>query len=57
MSEAIAMKEPSALGTIAMTLAQVKDQVHLLQEILKGVMTEGQHYGKIPGAGDKPTFE
>jgi hypothetical protein len=40
-----------------LTLAQVKDQVHLLQEILKGVMTEGQHYGKIPGAGDKPTFE
>jgi hypothetical protein len=39
-----------------LTLAQVKDQVHLLQEILKGVMTEGQHYGKIPGAGDKPTL-
>lgn len=39
-----------------LTLAQVKDQVRLLQEILKGVMTEGQHYGKIPGAGDKPTL-
>ena len=39
-----------------LTLAQVKDQVHLLQEILKRVMTEGQHYGKIPGAGDKPTL-
>ena len=39
-----------------LTLAQVKDQVRLLQDILKGVMTEGQHYGKIPGAGDKPTL-
>jgi len=39
-----------------LSLAQVKDQVRLLQDILKGVMTEGQHYGKIPGAGDKPTL-
>jgi len=39
-----------------MTAVEVKAQVHLIQEVMKAVMQDGQHYGKIPGAGDKPTL-
>jgi hypothetical protein len=39
-----------------LTAAEVRGQVNLIQEIMKEVMTEGQHYGKIPGCGDKPTL-
>jgi len=39
-----------------MTAIEVRGQVNLIQEVMKSVMQEGQHYGKIPGAGDKPTL-
>lgn len=39
-----------------LTALQVKQQVQLIQEVMAGVMQEGQHYGKIPGCGDKPTL-
>ena len=35
---------------------QVRQQVNLVQEVMREVMKEGQHYGKIPGCGDKPTL-
>ena len=31
-------------------------QVKLIQEVMKGVMQNGQHYGTIPGCGDKPAL-
>lgn len=31
-------------------------QVRLIQEVMKAVMEDGVHYGKIPGCGDKPTL-
>jgi len=40
----------------ALTLDQVKGQINLIQEIMRGVMKEGQHYGVIPGCGTKPTL-
>lgn len=33
--------------------AQVRNQINLIQQIMKDVMQEGQHYGIIPGCGDK----
>lgn len=36
-----------------MTAVEIKKQVNYVQEIMKTVMTEGEHYGKIPGCGDK----
>ena len=40
----------------AFSAIQVREQVNLIQTIMKEVMQEGQHYGKIPGCGDKPTL-
>jgi hypothetical protein len=39
-----------------MTALDIRNQVNLIQEVMKEVMTEGQHYGKIPGCGEKPTL-
>ena len=39
-----------------MTAVDIRAQVNRIQEVMKTVMQEGQHFGKIPGAGDKPTL-
>jgi len=39
----------------ALTVGDVKAQVNLIQHILREVMIEGHHYGKIPGT-DKPSL-
>lgn len=55
MSEALAVTPPSS----ALAPMNVKDllaQVSLIQEVMKTVMQEGQHYGKVPGCGDKPSL-
>ena len=39
-----------------MTAVEVIAQKRLIQEVMKAVMKEGTHYGKIPGCGDKPTL-
>ncbi len=35
---------------------QIRGQVNLIQEVMKSVMRENEHYGKIPGCGDKPSL-
>lgn len=35
---------------------EIKAQVNAIQELMRGVMQEDTHYGKIPGCGDKPTL-
>jgi hypothetical protein len=40
----------------SLTPIQVHEQVNLIQHVMKEVMKENQHYGKIPGCGDKPTL-
>ncbi len=35
---------------------QIKAQVQAVQGLMKGVMVIDQHYGTIPGCGDKPTL-
>jgi hypothetical protein len=39
-----------------LTAVQVRAQVNLIQDVMKSVMQNGQHYGVIPGAGNKPTL-
>lgn len=34
----------------------LKAQVNLIQEVMRAVMKDGEHYGKIPGCGDKPSL-
>ncbi len=40
----------------AMTVQQVLGQVALIQQIMSTAMKEGEHFGRIPGCGDKPTL-
>jgi hypothetical protein len=54
----------SALTTTGTQIAQfgemsveaVVDRKRKIQQVLKAVMIEGEHYGKIPGCGDKPAL-
>ncbi len=40
----------------ALTVQQVLGQVALIQQIMGATMKDGEHYGRIPGCGDKPTL-
>lgn len=40
----------------AMAVSDILAQVRLIQEVMGKVMQEGEHYGKIPGCGDKKTL-
>lgn len=48
--------EMVVVDSAPMTALNVRAQVNRIQEVMKSVMVENQHYGKIPGAGDKPTL-
>lgn len=39
-----------------MTVADIMSHVARVQEVMRKVMKENVHYGRIPGAGDKPTL-
>ena len=39
-----------------LTVQQVLTHVALIQQIMSAAMKEGEHYGRIPGCGDKPTL-
>ena len=39
-----------------LTAINVREQVNLIQEVMRDVMKDGQHYGTIPGCGKKPTL-
>jgi hypothetical protein len=40
----------------ALTPASMQRQVNLIQEVMAQVMKSGEHYGTIPGCGNKPTL-
>lgn len=40
----------------ALTPADLNKQVQLIQHVMKEVMKPGEHYGTIPGCGDKPAL-
>lgn len=43
-------------ASAAMTVQQVLGQVALIQQIMATAMKDGEHFGRIPGCGDKPTL-
>lgn len=44
-------------GAVAAQSAQdIRAQVNRIQEVMRAVFKEGTHYGRIPGAGDKPVL-
>jgi hypothetical protein len=45
--------ENSLLVMQAITPKQLLEQVNLIQQVMRDVMKEKEHYGKIPGCGDK----
>jgi hypothetical protein len=42
--------------TQPLSAPQVRAQVNLIQEVMKNVMQKDQHYGMIPGCGNKPSL-
>ncbi len=51
MENEIVVREEQSL-----TAVEIRKQVDLIQEVMKEVMKEGQHFGRIPGCGNKPTL-
>jgi hypothetical protein len=43
-------------GQQALTAAEVKAQVNRIQQIMESVMKDGEHYGIVPGCGNKKTL-
>ena len=56
MSENGESRGLATVRTAALTAAELRDGVNLIQEVMKAVMQKGQHYGVTPGCGDKPTL-
>jgi len=38
------------------TAQEIQASANLIQQVMKAVMKENVHYGKVPGCGDKPTL-
>ena len=49
-------QNPVTLTSGAANLAEIKNQVNLIQHVMREVMKDGEHYGVIPGCGDKPAL-
>jgi len=41
---------------LPMTAADIRAQVNLVQEVMAAVMRKDEHFGIVPGCGDKPTL-
>jgi len=54
MENGIVKREESTPATL--DIGQVATQVKLVQQMYEEIMKENEHYGKIPGCGDKPTL-
>lgn len=50
------MNEVAVYEATPLSAPQIQAQVNLIQEVMKAVMKDGEHYGKIPGCGDKPSL-
>lgn len=44
-------------GERSLTAADVRAQVNLIQDVMRSVMIEGTHYGKIPGTQSKSLYK
>lgn len=43
-------------GSKALTPQEVQEHVNLIQQVMEGVMKDKEHYGTIPGCGNKKTL-
>lgn len=50
------MNEVTVYEAMPLSAPQIQAQVNLIQEVMKAVMKDGEHYGIIPGCGDKPSL-
>lgn len=55
MSEELMVVNTAPVNALR-TADQIKADAHLIQEVMKSVMKDKTHYGKIPGCGDKPAL-
>lgn len=55
MTRAIATMQGGALAA-PMQVEEMRQQVNLIQHMMRSVMKSGEHFGTIPGCGDKPTL-
>ena len=53
---AVSLPETTSAAAAPLTVQQVLLHVSLIQQIMRAAMKEGEHYGSIPGCGDKPTL-
>jgi len=58
MSNEMTINEARSMDLVggAYPIEHVKAQVQMVQHLMKEIMHEGTHYGKIPGCGDKPAL-
>ena len=49
-------RELAVVKESPLTAVDIRRQVNLIQEVMKNVMKENIHYGKVPGCGDKPAL-
>ena len=59
MNQVVALRQEGGALTSAqgrMAVADIISHVATVQEVMRAVMKPEVHYGKIPGAGDKPTL-
>jgi len=50
------MENDQLIKADELSIQEVTRQVNLIQELMKQVMKEGEHYGKIPGFENKPSL-
>ncbi len=56
MSQEITQAPDPVVGSGPLNPADVARKVELIQQVMAEVMKEGEHYGTIPGCGDKKTL-
>jgi hypothetical protein len=54
-TNAVAVRPGHAISE-TLTVHDMLSHVSLIQETMRAVMKDGEHYGKIPGCGDKPSL-
>lgn len=53
MSDTQIIENPKDQELAPLTIADVRGQINLIQNIMRDLMKESEHYGTIPGCGDK----
>ena len=55
-NQAVAIRQSTAVAAAPLSVKEILDQVKLIQDVMRSVMVENEHYGTIPGCGDKKTL-